>query len=1474
MDHSTSSSIIRSPPLLLHQPIIPPRHSRHNHRHHHERKKWRGVHYIFVVFVAACTTNYIFLTHKHGHQQQQQQQPGDYHNDYLEGGAKVLIGSAADNNNNKMMKDPQQRTLQADNSTVTRQRKHQQFLALVKKPKDSKNHSTATASSLKQDSLRHAQVSRKYYGKNVSTRLHNFTKSVSAKKGNQSAIIHKKKQQRGGRTVSESPVPVVPTQLLRSAVHNNKTAARIRGASRLAQLLAKQRTPEPPPPKHNNYEYHPDVDWHTILTQYAPSRIPGYLRVNQTHQNHKQDVNVVALYGHVMRDLANRVLDHRLFLSYYGASSHTTTTTSTVVVSPVAPRVVSQLSGFPVTNKSEPTTITVTREESLRKRIAKYNVGGSFLVRAHREQGLLQELQETIPGTSSLTYYGLDRTTPLDEWWSNNYSKPTSIIQLAVLDHGSSNNHIIKNATYFLQKAKINYLVVGFGVFPHTNNNTNPASTINNNNNNNNRTNTSHSKNREVNYGKRAVAQLLDLHYHVQLLSISHTMPSGGESDDVMRPNVELTRGNYVAFFQVLRQRSQEAGVPILGYVFCTQTMTKSNRMLDMAIPTALTYQPTLTVEEGVRYKGCSETHLAVEFIDKRPAGASLIFRPTPKTPLKISCWGTRIYNTTNSLAKPKHELRDIWYSGSSIESSETACVKAVCEGTEKVACVSRVLLDNRNKFGEEFVGPLPATEEVILAEDFVGPQLPTSETKNSTTASIASKPKNILILKVSPISRARFERSLVKTHALLQRLNFTSFDRFTAIGIPELDATAVHTNATLAVGEDLLWESFHKNGYATMNAQDQCVHENEEKNATQDHGTEFHQMLCFDFRRPNCLGSMAASRHLIAYGSQFIQAYEQQNQPWAAMLDFVDSREDSQTLEGTLDNPLWEFLYSLYQSRQSSCALTRTHSWSPVLYSVWDSTVIVVMSEGGIQYGGYSLSQQGQKELAQPVLHMHVPGEPAILQANSKKWTTLWDYYKTILDISWSGVEPSSQLELAGASLLRALPDDRNACSTTAGIPSQICAVLNGNSTKETMMPNPPSVLSFYADIPPAHKLMTPICNAEQYTDIFSVHNNIMTGTTEQCACATNLRSWYNCSSHPWRENAPNVTTQESFAMIECGTEARSLFEIEVQRSPEILKRSNLLPTKTSPSSQRRPNILLLEVDSVSTAYADRHFPRTRELLNSMRLRKSDNVTSGLTCDAKEKFCAAEFETFSVVGSNSIPNQVAAFGGCIVTTGPENCSILQVDEQNRTICNDKSHQVYKMELVNQHRSSATYCLVDDKKRSPWIFDIAKAAGYVTLFGEEFCYRGSKWVPQGNVFPLEVDILPSEFFCRVAERRAAKLFGTTMVGPAYQYGYEPRSGEPMCVDKNGGYESGRVGLDHIESMWNTYPDVPKLAYLNAIAAHYYKDFKRYEGDSECCHRISLILTHLALIFTAWQPAPKHTISCCRLFYSVCLLDQI
>ena len=70
---------------------------------------------------------------------------------------------------------------------------------------------------------------------------------------------------------------------------------------------------------------------------------------------------------------------------------------------------------------------------------------------------------------------------------------------------------------------------------------------------------------------------------------------------------------------------------------------------------------------------------------------------------------------------------------------------------------------------------------------------------------------------------------------------------------------------------------------------------------------------------------------------------------------------------------------------------------------------------------------------------------------------------------------------------------------------------------------------------------------------------------------------------------------------------------------------------------SSSLPNILFMEVDSASLAYADRHFPLTRGLLKHRRLRTDSN--GGVECDGD--VCAADFSLFSLVGPNSIANQV-----------------------------------------------------------------------------------------------------------------------------------------------------------------------------------------------------------------------------------------
>jgi hypothetical protein len=368
--------------------------------------------------------------------------------------------------------------------------------------------------------------------------------------------------------------------------------------------------------------------------------------------------------------------------------------------------------------------------------------------------------------------------------------------------------------------------------------------------------------------------------------------------------------------------------------------------------------------------------------------------------------------------------------------------------------------------------------------------------------------------------------------------------------------------------------------------------------------------------------------------------------------------------------------------------------------------------------------------------------------------------------------------------------------------------------------MPAPPSIMSYYADVPLANKGTRPICNPHPSSN-FTIFNN---ESQAECVCATSHRSWYPCTEHPWAQNL-SAKLSDSFSMIDCGGTDRS-FEIQVNWNPSVLDRSELLKgSLLTDSTSSRPNILIIELDSVSTAYSDRHFPRTRELLNSLRIRKNSANPRGFSCGKNETLCAVEFETVSVVGPSSIPNQLAIFGSCVVSVETEICSTLETDVGNRTICTDQNSPEFGMELVSRLRASATFCKVDELGRSPWIFDIGKKAGYVTLFSEDFCYEGSIYVPQGNLFTLDVDLLPANLFCRVSELNALRM-GFKMNEPAWRYSYKPWPGAPGCVDANGGYEVGMVALHHVESMWDAYHDIPKFAYINSIAAHQYDDYRK------------------------------------------------
>lgn len=162
-------------------------------------------------------------------------------------------------------------------------------------------------------------------------------------------------------------------------------------------------------------------------------------------------------------------------------------------------------------------------------------------------------------------------------------------------------------------------------------------------------------------------------------------------------------------------------------------------------------------------------------------------------------------------------------------------------------------------------------------------------------------------------------------------------------------------------------------------------------------------------------------------------------------------------------------------------------------------------------------------------------------------------------------------------------------------------------------------------------------------------------------------------------------------------------------------------------------------------------------------------------------------------------------------------CCTANFPTYNATrVCQDSSRTEYGLQLFRRGpRRHATFCPVAQPKAgtkldSPWMFDVAKRLGYVTYFGDEFCYEGSPFVAQNNIFPLSPDFELQHLYCRLQESRQ---FNFSAMGPR------------LCASQRSatGAKSMNPGFDLINEIWQSraLDEIPKFVYLNAMAAHDY-----------------------------------------------------
>jgi len=746
------------------------------------------------------------------------------------------------------------------------------------------------------------------------------------------------------------------------------------------------------------------------------------------------------------------------------------------------------------------------------------------------------------------------------------------------------------------------------------------------------------------------------------------------------------------------------------------------------------------------------------------------------------------------------HDMK-VWYNGNDIGSSEAICLTLL----NRSRCTTRII--------------------------------PEAPSLNST-----NERPNILLLLIDPISRGFFERSMPLTRQKLRELEFVHFSKFTAVGANSgPNQAALYSGIPLTRRDGInknserrwLWDRLRQSGYKTLKAEDGCI---ENSNMVQSlkpnttHGEALNRLFCFDFDRPNCVGPDLASRHLLNYGEQFVKAY-QGVAPWAAFLHFVDTHEDTMILSSSLDSQVPSFLEGLHRDMR------------------FENTVVVLCSDHGLHYGPYFQARSGRKERSQPLLYIRIPSslEPRIdmeaFTENSQLWTTAFDLHETMIQLtSKSKIDNKHHQKFSGGkSLFEALPSTRGCCDDTTDIPSEYCTIAKTESSNQCVrIPNPPSLLSFLADIPLSNR-----------PNFKAICTGLRESTPSEpsllkvCECATSHRDWHMCTGHPWGINGvlSQDFPEEHFALMKCRGEKPSI-------DTRIIKQHELLSAVSrSRGKALKPNILLIEVDSVSTAYADRHFPLTRNFLKAHKPRRSTKGEA--RCDGE--ICAVDFNLVGLLGANSIANEIPVLSGCMVTRfhsdcfetsgkkdlcsevgmftarGGKGCQMCpsgtflkdplspcfdsasicctrNFEGSNRTkVCSSSSRREHGLQLFRRDRQGdAVWCPFGDG--SPFLFDVAKERGYLTLFGQEAC---GDWIlgPEKNKFPLHADIDVHKLYCRTKEKFAGQ------VGEAHLN--QQCSRQRFSIGK-----SINPLMDHVRGMWDAYPEHTKFAYImHEVAFH-------------------------------------------------------
>jgi hypothetical protein len=449
----------------------------------------------------------------------------------------------------------------------------------------------------------------------------------------------------------------------------------------------------------------------------------------------------------------------------------------------------------------------------------------------------------------------------------------------------------------------------------------------------------------------------------------------------------------------------------------------------------------------------------------------------------------------------------------------------------------------------------------------------------------------------------------------------------------------------------------------------------------------------------------------LLEYTTQFIDSYSKAEIPWAAFAHFIDSHDDSpKSLDRALDRPIEKFLMSIDGKLRSD-------------------TIIVVTSDHGLHYGPFFNTDAGRRERAEPVLHMRLAGlskrRGHRLEAeNRHKRITAFDLHDTLAEL----LGTTSGASKFGQSLLHPLPLERS-CATS-GIPQSLCADTAPMKVGDLPVCVPlsavPSKFSFYQDMLPGRKprincSSVPDMNAPRSQLVYRGSGGAVVQMSRQravelnCRCATQRVPWRPCLANASLLAADksldvdviHLENDDAFALVKCGANEGSARGFDVHHRSSLVSPA-MRPAEGGASRTKGdsppPDVLVIEIDSLSRSAAHRHLPQLMQLLDTHpRL--------------QEHYVDVEFKLLGIAGSNSVPNQAALLSGCTADfEGREHDGRLE-----SILAKSGDYWLWCPKGNTTNGSSPS--------RPPWLFSTAKQLGYATFFGEEICAAGELNAP-------------------------------------------------------------------------------------------------------------------------------------------------